>query len=80
MIGYSILAKALAQHKLEYCFGIVGVPVIELGYSIQGEGIQYFGCRNEQQASYSAGAIGFLTQKPGICLVVSGPGKQLGMI
>jgi 2-hydroxyacyl-CoA lyase 1 len=76
MIGYSILAKALALHKLEYCFGIVGVPVIELGFSIQGEGIQYFGCRNEQQASYSAGAIGFLTQKPGICLVVSGPGTN----
>ena len=74
MIGYTILAKSLAQHKLEYCFGIVGVPVIELGFAIQGEGIQYFGCRNEQQASYAAGAIGFLTKEPGLCLCVSGPG------
>merc|ERR1719376_768968 len=30
--------------------------------------------RNEQTAAYAAGAIGYLTGKPGVCLVVSGPG------
>lgn len=36
MQGYAILAKALAQQGIQYCFGIVGIPVIELGFSIQG--------------------------------------------
>jgi 2-hydroxyacyl-CoA lyase 1 len=48
--------------------------VIELGFAIQAEGIKYYGFRNEQQASYSAGIIGYLTKRPGICLAVSGPG------
>jgi len=30
--------------------------------------------RNEQAACYAAQAIGFITGKPGVCLVVSGPG------
>ena len=70
------MAKALAIHKIEYSFGIVGIPVIELGFSLQGEGIKYYGFRNEQQASYAAGVIGYLTQKPGVCLCVSGPGSD----
>ena len=37
-------------------------------------GIHYIGMRNEQAACYAAQAIGYLTGKPGICLVVSGPG------
>jgi 2-hydroxyacyl-CoA lyase 1 len=37
-------------------------------------GIQYIGFRNEQAASYAAGACGYLTGTPGVCLVVSGPG------
>ncbi|XP_037085950.1 2-hydroxyacyl-CoA lyase 1-like [Pollicipes pollicipes] len=30
--------------------------------------------RNEQSAAYAAQAIGFLTQRPAVCLAVSGPG------
>lgn len=36
---------------------------------------QFFGFRNEQAASYAAGAVGYLTGYPGACLVVSGPGN-----
>lgn len=39
---------------MKYCFGIVGVPVLELGAAIQAEGIDYYGFRNEQGASYAA--------------------------
>ncbi|KAJ1669852.1 hypothetical protein EV182_008561, partial [Spiromyces aspiralis] len=38
------------------------------------EGIRFIGFRNEQSASYAASAWGYLTGKPGVCLVVSGPG------
>jgi thiamine pyrophosphate-dependent acetolactate synthase large subunit-like protein len=53
MIGYQILAEALAKQNLEHCYGIVGmyflnegIPVIELGFAIQGAGIKYYGYRN----------------------------------
>ena len=37
--GYEVLAKALASQNLTHAFGIVGIPVIELGMAIQGNGI-----------------------------------------
>lgn len=42
--------------------------------AMQMAGLKYIGCRNEQAACYAAQAIGYLTKKPGVCLVVSGPG------
>lgn len=32
--GYEVVAKALALQKLTHCFGIVGIPVIELGMAL----------------------------------------------
>ena len=32
-------------------FGIVGVPVVEIGIAAQATGIKYIGCRNEQAVS-----------------------------
>nr|DBA24963.1 TPA: hypothetical protein GDO54_012548 [Pyxicephalus adspersus] len=55
-------------------FGIVGVPVIEIAIAAQVAGIKYVGMRNEQAACYAASAIGYLTGRPAVCLVVSGPG------
>lgn len=43
--------------------------------ALQAAGLKYIGMRNEQSACYAAQAIGYLTQKPGVCLVVPGPGK-----
>lgn len=72
--GFEVVAEALAKQNLTHCFGIIGIPVIELGMSIQGNGISYYGFRNEQAAAYAASIIGYLTQRPGIALAVSGPG------
>ena len=72
--GYKILARALKHHGVEYMFGIVGIPVVEVAMAAQEVGINYIGMRNEQAAAYAAQAIGYLTQKPGVCLTVSGPG------
>ena len=47
-------------------FGVVGVPVIEVAMAMQSAGLNYIGMRNEQAAAYAAGAIGYLTRKPGI--------------
>ncbi|CAD5122752.1 DgyrCDS11161 [Dimorphilus gyrociliatus] len=70
----TIIAKALKAQGVEYMFGIVGVPVIELANAAQIEGIKYVGMRNEQAAAYAAQAIGYITGRPAVCLTVSGPG------
>ncbi|PIO33922.1 hypothetical protein AB205_0166640, partial [Aquarana catesbeiana] len=60
--------------NVKYMFGIVGVPVIEIAIAAQVAGIKYVGMRNEQAACYAASAVGYLTGRPAVCLVVSGPG------
>uniref|UniRef100_A0A1L8DIW1 2-hydroxyacyl-CoA lyase n=1 Tax=Nyssomyia neivai TaxID=330878 RepID=A0A1L8DIW1_9DIPT len=72
--GNTILAESLKNQGVEYVFGIIGIPVIELSMAMQSAGLKYIGMRNEQAACYAAQAIGYLTGKPGVCLVVSGPG------
>eukprot|EP01104_Vermistella_antarctica_P012654 TRINITY_DN3705_c0_g1_i2.p1 TRINITY_DN3705_c0_g1~~TRINITY_DN3705_c0_g1_i2.p1 ORF type:complete len:534 (-),score=71.40 TRINITY_DN3705_c0_g1_i2:56-1657(-) len=52
----------------------MGISVIELATYSQMEGVRYLGFRNEQAASYAAGAISYITDRPGACLAVSGPG------
>lgn len=53
-------------------FGIVGIPIVELSIALQEAGLRYIGMRNEQSACYAAQIIGYLTKKPGVCLVVPG--------
>nr|CAB3251759.1 2-hydroxyacyl-CoA lyase 1 [Phallusia mammillata] len=74
LTGAEIVAHSLKKQGVEYVFGVVGVPIVEVAQALQQVGIKYIGMRNEQSASYAAGAIGFLTGFPGVCLVVSGPG------
>ncbi|CAG8619394.1 8572_t:CDS:2 [Paraglomus brasilianum] len=72
--GSKIIAKSLKAQGVTVAFGIVGIPVVEVAEAIIAEGIKFIGFRNEQSASYAAGAYGYLTGRPGVCLVVSGPG------
>nr|XP_002132188.1 2-hydroxyacyl-CoA lyase 1 [Ciona intestinalis] len=72
--GAEVYARALKIQGVEYVFGIVGVPIMEVAMAIQQVGLKFIGMRNEQSAAYAAGAIGYLTGRPGACLVVSGPG------
>uniref|UniRef100_A0A4W3KHK8 2-hydroxyacyl-CoA lyase 1 n=1 Tax=Callorhinchus milii TaxID=7868 RepID=A0A4W3KHK8_CALMI len=60
--------------NVQYMFGVVGIPVIEIAMAAQAVGIKYIGMRNEQAACYAASAVGYLTGRPGVCLAVSGPG------
>lgn len=69
-----VLVEALRQQGVEYIFGVVGIPVVEVAVYAQQAGIHFIGMRNEQSAAYAAQAIGYLTGRPGACLVVSGPG------
>ncbi|PYM11936.1 MAG: oxalyl-CoA decarboxylase, partial [Candidatus Rokuibacteriota bacterium] len=72
--GATLVARNLKKQGVQYMFGIVGFPVQPIAAAAQKEGITYVGMRNEQSASYAAQAVGYLTGRPGACLVVSGPG------
>lgn len=72
--GAHIIAQALRGLGVKVIFGIVGIPVIEIAEQAIQQGVRFIGFRNEQAAAYAATAYGYLTGKPGTCLVVGGPG------
>ena len=49
--GAVILVESLRSQGVEYLFGIVGIPIVEVGYSAQAAGVKYIGMRNEQAVS-----------------------------
>ena len=46
--GAVILGESLRSQGVEYLFGIVGIPIVEVAYSAQAAGVKYIGIRNEQ--------------------------------
>ena len=77
--GADLLAKSLKEQGVQFMFGVVGFPVGPLAEAAQKVGLPYIGMRNEQAASYAAGAVGYLTGRPGSCIVVTGPGVIHGL-
>ncbi len=47
-----VIAEALRDQGVQYVFGIVGIPVIELGVAFQSAGVHFIGTRNEQSVGY----------------------------
>src|ERR1700681_321055 len=77
--GATLIARSLKQQGIDHLFGIVGFPVTPIAVAAQKEGVAYLGMRNEQSASYAAQAYGYLTGRPGACIVVTGPGVVHGL-
>ena len=69
-----ILARALKSVGIENVYGLVGIPITEAAYMVQGQGIRFVGFRHEQQAGMAAATEGFLTRKPGVLMTVSSLG------
>lgn len=74
LTGAKIIAQNLQDIGVSVIFGIVGIPIVEIAEEAINLGIRFIGFRNEQAASYAASAYGYLTGRPGVCLVVGGPG------
>ncbi|KAH8674596.1 thiamine pyrophosphate enzyme, N-terminal TPP binding domain-containing protein [Tricladium varicosporioides] len=74
LTGAALIARALHQLGVKVIFGLVGIPVVQIAEEAIALGIRFIAFRNEQAASYAATAYGYLTGKPGVCLVVGGPG------
>ena len=79
LTGAHIIARSLRDIGVTVIFGIVGIPVVEIAEEAINLGIRFIGFRNEQAASYAASAYGYLTGRPGVCLVVGGPGVLHGL-
>src|SRR6202789_1114830 len=77
--GADLLAQSLKEQGVQFMFGVVGFPVGPLAEAAQKVGLPYIGMRNEQTASYAAGAVGYLTGRPGSCITVTGPGVIHGL-
>jgi 2-hydroxyacyl-CoA lyase 1 len=77
--GATLIARSLKQQGIDHLFGVVGFPVTPIAVAAQKEAVAYIGMRNEQSASYAAQAYGYLTGRPGACLVVTGPGVVHGL-
>lgn len=77
--GMYVLARALKNVGIENVYGIVGIPITEAAYLVQGQGIRFVGFRHEQQAGMAAATDGFLTKKPGVLMTVSSLGFMNGL-
>ena len=77
--GATLIARSLKQQGVDHLFGVVGFPITAIAAAAQKEGVAYLGMRNEQSAAYAAGAYGYLTGRPGACVVVTGPGVVHGL-
>ncbi len=77
--GMYILARALKNVGIETVYGLVGIPITEAAYLVQGQGIRFVGFRHEQQAGMAAATDGYLTKKPGVFMTVSSLGFMNGL-
>lgn len=77
--GMYILARALRNIGIKNVYGLVGIPITEAAYMVQGQGIRFVGFRHEQQAGMAAATEGYLTRTPGVLMTVSSLGFLNGL-
>ncbi|MDQ9172496.1 oxalyl-CoA decarboxylase [Oxalobacteraceae bacterium R-40] len=77
--GFHLLMDALEMNGITNIYGLLGIPVTEVGRMWQARGNKFYSFRNEQNAGYAASVAGYLTKKPGVCLTVSAPGFLNGL-
>lgn len=72
--GGRLAAKQLMREGIDTAFGVVAGPMIEVMAGMQAEGIRVVNCRHEESACFAASAWGYISKKPGVVVVGSGPG------
>ena len=77
--GFHLVIDALTLNDITTIYNVPGIPITDLGRSMQAAGMRVLSFRHEQNAGYAAAIAGFLTKKPGICLTVSAPGFLNGL-
>jgi acetolactate synthase I/II/III large subunit len=68
------LIRLLEQADIETVFGIPGVHTIELYRGLAASKIRHITPRHEQSAAFMADGYARVSGKPGVCLLITGPG------
>jgi len=68
------LIRLLEQEGVDTVFGIPGVHTVELYRGLHGSAIRHVTPRHEQGAAFMADGYARVTGKPGVCLLITGPG------
>ncbi len=66
--------RLLEAYGVEVVFGMPGVHTLELYRGLEGSSIRHVLVRHEQGAGFAADGYARVTGKPGVCLLISGPG------
>src|SRR5262245_54923375 len=69
-----LLLELLEAYGVDTVFGIPGVHTVELYRGLPGTRIRHITPRHEQGAGFMADGYARLTGKPGVCLIITGPG------
>ena len=69
-----ILVQILEAYGVDTVFGIPGVHTIELYRGLPNTDIGHITPRHEQGAGFMADGYARVTGKPGVCLIITGPG------
>ena len=68
------LISGLRARGVDVVFGIPGVHTVELYRGLAGSGVRHVTARHEQGAAFMADGYARVSGKPGVALVITGPG------
>ncbi|MEM7330804.1 MAG: 5-guanidino-2-oxopentanoate decarboxylase [Chloroflexota bacterium] len=73
------LIKLLEKYGVETVFGIPGVHTLDIYRGLADSPIQHVQARHEQGAAFMADGYARASGKPGVCILISGPGVTNGL-
>ena len=68
------LVHLLEEYDVDTVFGIPGFHTLEIYRGLANSPIRHILARNEQGAGFMADGYARMSGKPGVCLLISGPG------
>lgn len=74
MTGGEALVRLLEQYGVDTVFGIPGVHTLEIYRGLARSSIRHVTPRHEQSAGFMADAWARVSGRPGVCVVITGPG------
>jgi 2-hydroxyacyl-CoA lyase 1 len=74
MNGAEILTKQLKNEGVDVVFSLTGDPMAAIHTAMREQGTRRINFRHEQASALAAQAYGYVTRKPAVAMVPSGPG------
>ena len=78
-VGEAIIDLLAREYGVDVVFGIPGVHNIELYRGLHTSGVRAISPRHEQGAGFMADGWSIVTGRPGVCVLISGPGLTNAM-